>query len=172
MARFYISTQGGLESVQRKDVVVDLSMKKLAAIKQAQRTTHRQANLRKTVLVYNVFRAAVSEPAMDVDNRAAEQSWFDQCLDMVADEPDEDEELDEPEEPAELADSECVLKRSRQSAGMPALCAQSGTAIPAAAAGDAVWQEPGVAHVDGAWKYANLFAANSVSLGAPAGCIY
>ncbi|KAJ2800650.1 hypothetical protein H4R20_003981 [Coemansia guatemalensis] len=130
----------------RQDVVLDMSVRKLQTIKQIQRTTHRQADLLKTVLVYNIFKAVVGPPPpsiaptglqavpqdadaraggcdiaqqqqqldsvrsstldgrsgldMDVDAdengaAAAEQSWFDHCIDnmLTDDEEEEDAQL-------------------------------------------------------------------------------
>ncbi|KAJ2489114.1 hypothetical protein IWW37_004251 [Coemansia sp. RSA 2050] len=103
MAQFFIPT-AAVESTGRhyhpairNDVALDMSLKKLGEMKSAQRVTHRPANLLKTVLVYNMFKAAiapvtqtVSVVDMEVDNKAseeaevaAEQSWFDRCIDNM-----------------------------------------------------------------------------------------
>ncbi|KAJ2357753.1 hypothetical protein GGF43_001267 [Coemansia sp. RSA 2618] len=213
MARFYIPTQPDCTTDRvyfhpavRKDTVLDLSVKKLYALKQEQRATHRPADLLKTVLVYNMFKAAVSAPsasngggagvgasAMDVDeNRAAEQSWFDQCIDDMDDSDselllsDDDDDDDEVEEEVEVEQSNptvvtstmtvfegedgCMLKRSPQAASVRSLCALGRDGAMDCQMGEegGRWQGPGFAH----GKYADLFAANSVSLGAPAPCIY
>ncbi|KAI8323605.1 hypothetical protein GQ54DRAFT_309960 [Martensiomyces pterosporus] len=85
MARFFIpahaecvsSASSYFHPPVRKDVVLDISVKKLYAIRQAQRATHRQANLYKTVLVYNTFKAMVStaaEPAIGKGVNATNES--------------------------------------------------------------------------------------------------
>ncbi|KAJ1795696.1 hypothetical protein LPJ75_007388, partial [Coemansia sp. RSA 2598] len=70
MAQFYIpgyaehdEAVDSEHSPLRQQTALELSVKKLYAIKQAQRTSHRQANLLKTVLVYNMFKAAVNPAA-------------------------------------------------------------------------------------------------------------
>ncbi|KAJ2125542.1 hypothetical protein IW147_000894 [Coemansia sp. RSA 720] len=210
MAHFFIPTHTDTDKsyfhpAVRKDTVLDLSVKKLYAIKHAQRSTHRQANLRKTVLVYNVFKAAVCDTpapcvreahesdAMDVDeNRAAEQSWFDQCLDSMEEEDaellqlsdDDDDDVDDVDDVGQsnptVVTSEMTvfdappdtygLKRSPQTASVRALCALGqDTRMDCHISEDAnQWPESGFGH----GNYADLFAANSVSLGAPASCIY
>ncbi|KAJ1731722.1 hypothetical protein LPJ61_002391 [Coemansia biformis] len=68
MAHFYISTPDEAPAAAdslapaRPELALDMSVRKLQEIKHAQRTTHRQANLRKTVLVYNMFRQAAGAP--------------------------------------------------------------------------------------------------------------
>ncbi|KAJ1723522.1 hypothetical protein LPJ53_002134 [Coemansia erecta] len=79
MAHFYISsthvasseTMGYSIEPVRQQTVLDMSVKKLYAIKKDQRSGNRQASLLKTVLVYNLFKAAMTEPATK-DNAAAE----------------------------------------------------------------------------------------------------
>ncbi|KAJ2081948.1 hypothetical protein H4R24_001980, partial [Coemansia sp. RSA 988] len=153
MSQLYMTMRGNRESTNtegyfhppiRQDMVLDMSVRKLQTIKQTQRTTHRQADLLKTVLVYNIFKAAVglnlppnaskglqavpqevdsragdcdiaqqqrldtvrsnsldvhSSLDMDVDAdengaAAAEQSWFDHCIDnMLTEEEEEDAQL-------------------------------------------------------------------------------
>ncbi|KAJ2400034.1 hypothetical protein GGF41_008006, partial [Coemansia sp. RSA 2531] len=87
-----------------------MSLKKLSDMKNTQRATHRPANLLKTVLVYNMFKAAVApltpvvvapvaDLNMEVDEpeesgAAAEQSWFERCIDnMLTDDSQESMEL-------------------------------------------------------------------------------
>ncbi|KAJ2524832.1 hypothetical protein GGI11_000537 [Coemansia sp. RSA 2049] len=138
----------------RQEVALDMSLKKLHSIKQAQRSSHRQADLLKTVLVYNMFKAAMcggcgegggespsslpdaeeecaggavemdvdvgcagteeeqcSGFAVDVDRaapaesetaaaEAAEQSWFDRCIDrmLTEDELENDDDGDDDED--------------------------------------------------------------------------
>ncbi|KAJ2503184.1 hypothetical protein GGH96_000433 [Coemansia sp. RSA 1972] len=211
MAHFFIPTHTDTDKAYfhpavRKDTVLDLSVKKLYAIKHVQRSTHRQANLRKTVLVYNVFKAAVSEThvpcvrethdagdAMDVDeNRAAEQSWFDQCLDSMEEDAellqlsdDDDDVVDDIVDDVEQSNPTVVtsdmtvfdappdayeLKRSPQTASVRALCSLGQDArMDCRISEDSNrWTK----HDFGHGNYADLFAANSVSLGAPASCIY
>ncbi|KAJ2399052.1 hypothetical protein GGI23_002880 [Coemansia sp. RSA 2559] len=128
----------------RQEMALDMSLKKLHSIKLAQRSSHRQADLLKTVLVYNMFKAAMcSAPTqntndnyknsadcgldMDVDigcgnesskwassvraaddvqmdqdsetaeAEAAEQSWFDRCIDRVLTEDEQDIDYGQPE---------------------------------------------------------------------------
>ncbi|KAJ2147454.1 hypothetical protein IW136_000110 [Coemansia sp. RSA 678] len=211
MAHFFIPTHTDttdkvyFHPAVRKDTVLDLSVKKLYAIKHVQRSTHRQANLRKTVLVYNVFKAAVCDTvapcvretrdasdAMDVDeNRAAEQSWFDQCLDSMEEEDaellqlsDDDDDVDDMDDVGQsnptVVTSEMTvfdappdtygLKRSPQTASVRALCSLGQDARMDCHISDDSnrWTK----HDFGHGNYADLFAANSVSLGAPASCIY
>ncbi|KAJ2451648.1 hypothetical protein EV183_003479 [Coemansia sp. RSA 2336] len=101
MAHFYIPTTTQHHPAIRKDIL-DISFEKLQGIKQAQRVTHRPVNLHKTVLVYNTFKAALSiqsqaaskpDAAMDVDEKKAEQTWFDNCIDDML--MDEEQSLDE-----------------------------------------------------------------------------
>ncbi|KAJ2614025.1 hypothetical protein H4S08_001907 [Coemansia sp. RSA 1365] len=151
MSQLYMTMHGGSEATDtvgyfhppiRKNMVLEMSVRKLHTIKQIQRTTHRQADLLKTVLVYNIFKAVVSPPLtptntsvamqaipreveigakgyvaqqdsvcnselddhngldMDVDvidengAAAAEQSWFDHCIDnMLTEDEEEDAQL-------------------------------------------------------------------------------
>ncbi|KAJ2635389.1 hypothetical protein GGF40_003647 [Coemansia sp. RSA 1286] len=148
MAQFYIPAYAEQEVAIERDyspvlqqTALEMSVKKLYSIKQAQKSSHRQANLLKTVLVYNMFKAAVStstpettantativsEPpqpsstGMDVDIEennlnhdtdtmevpnvseeadaaaaAAEQSWFDRCIDKMLDEDDLEMDYDQ-----------------------------------------------------------------------------
>ncbi|KAI9501511.1 hypothetical protein BX070DRAFT_254058 [Coemansia spiralis] len=214
MAHFYISSYavepyGSAPSHRffhppiRQDVALDMSVKKLHAIKQAQRSSHRQAGLLKTVLVYNMFKAAMDAPAvphtaaadvgvsaasaienaqplvsvqdgaaqpaasldMDIDisvdedehasgengAAAAEQSWFDRCIDRMLTEDDMDDQPENaPEHPQYLDDDATVsslefnnnshfvplngqkndnsggiLKRSPSSASIQSLCMAS-----------------------------------------------
>ncbi|KAJ1795085.1 hypothetical protein LPJ59_004408 [Coemansia sp. RSA 2399] len=128
----------------RQEMALDMSLKKLHSIKQAQRSSHRQADLLKTVLVYNMFKAAmcsaptqntnnnyknsadcgldmdvdisggnegsqwassvraVDDVQMDQDSEtaaaeAAEQSWFDRCIDRVLTEDEQDVDYGQPE---------------------------------------------------------------------------
>ncbi|PIA17286.1 hypothetical protein COEREDRAFT_80627 [Coemansia reversa NRRL 1564] len=154
MSQLYMTMHGGSEATAdtagyfhppiRQDMVLEMSVRKLQTIKQIQRTTHRQADLLKTVLVYNIFKAVVSQPPtptsntsavmqavprkpdisakgyeiaqqqhdsvcsseldghngldMDVDvidengAAAAEQSWFDHCIDNMLTEDEEEED--------------------------------------------------------------------------------
>ncbi|KAJ1966429.1 hypothetical protein GGI12_000073 [Dipsacomyces acuminosporus] len=65
MAHFYIPAHSDCGSAAsdyfhppvRKDMLMDISVKKLYAIRNAQRATHRQPRLYKTVLVYNMFKS-------------------------------------------------------------------------------------------------------------------
>ncbi|KAJ2644529.1 hypothetical protein GGF44_000571 [Coemansia sp. RSA 1694] len=88
----------------RHDLALDMSLKKLSDMKTTQRTTHRPANLLKTVLVYNMFKAAIALPtpqpllSMEVDEPesgvAAEQSWFDRCIDNMLTEDSQESSMD------------------------------------------------------------------------------
>ncbi|KAJ2559554.1 hypothetical protein EV175_000277 [Coemansia sp. RSA 1933] len=124
----------------RQEMALDMSLKKLHSIKQAQRTSHRQADLLKTVLVYNMFKAAMCEAPTQINNdnyknstdcgldmdidisgggnesnqladvrmadqyaqndsetaeaEAAEQSWFDRCIDRMLTEDEQDVDYD------------------------------------------------------------------------------
>ncbi|KAJ2829592.1 hypothetical protein FBU31_002669 [Coemansia sp. 'formosensis'] len=155
---------------QQQDVALDLSLKKLSDMKSAQRATHRSPSLLKTVLVYNMFKAAIITPVddahMDVDEpsteesgAAAEQSWFDRCIDNMLEDSQEpsstfcmdDDDDDDDEE-------ECVLKRSPS---VPALAILGTTAdcrgpITAAASSSprvaaAEDMTPGAWQKDGLW---------------------
>ncbi|KAJ2687220.1 hypothetical protein IWW39_003081 [Coemansia spiralis] len=121
MAQFFMPT-ATVESTGRyyhptirNDVALDMSLKKLGEMKSAQRATHRPANLLKTVLVYNMFKAAVALPPvtetvavldMEVDEAseeaevAAEQSWFDRCIDNML--------TEDSQEAMEVTSSFCV----------------------------------------------------------------
>ncbi|KAJ2017908.1 hypothetical protein GGI14_002681 [Coemansia sp. S680] len=116
MAQFFIptasvdSTGHYYHPAIRHDLALDMSLKKLSDMKNTQRATHRPANLLKTVLVYNMFKAAVApltpvvvapvaDLNMEVDEpeesgAAAEQSWFERCIDnMLTDDSQESMEL-------------------------------------------------------------------------------
>ncbi|KAJ2782266.1 hypothetical protein GGI15_002964 [Coemansia interrupta] len=173
MAHFYISsthvasseTMGYRMEPVHQQTVLDMSVKKLYAIKKDQRSGNRQASLLKTVLVYNLFKAAMAEPAtkdngtvepdvqpsssqsaaeMDVDVEldtvelvpqqepsdastlivpeetetavaaavAAEQSWFDHCIDKILTEDDLEMDYDEDEDEdvgeVDFAQEECA----------------------------------------------------------------
>ncbi|KAJ2462195.1 hypothetical protein GGI02_005516, partial [Coemansia sp. RSA 2322] len=128
MAQFYISDCAAPAAVAaqpaqyyyynpavRHEQALDLSVKKLNDMRKVQRSTNRPPSLLKTVLVYNMFKAAANgaiadeyrqpepvEQSMDVDmsgqlpsagedsGAAAEQSWFDRCIDgMLTEDPPE-----------------------------------------------------------------------------------
>ncbi|KAJ2712998.1 hypothetical protein H4R19_002468 [Coemansia spiralis] len=244
MAHFYIT--GPPDDVAGRapahpGEALDMSVRKLQDIKEAQRATHRQANLRKTVLVYNMFRRAAGTPeavlpaqpqpqhnaasctpdgaaddvccgpasivplsptdagelqlpaGMDVDidavpntdsdegDAAAEQSWFDHCLDRILAEDD----LPQPPPPLSIHggdnSSGCALKRSQQ-APTQSLCALGSSggeapgiggqclAIPAQAVSECDLWAPGFGisgHMDmKPWEYASLLVSGAVTLGA------
>ncbi|KAJ1737749.1 hypothetical protein LPJ72_000218 [Coemansia sp. Benny D160-2] len=148
----------------RQEMALDMSLKKLHSIKQAQRSSHRQADLLKTVLVYNMFKAAMcggcgegeapsssfssslsgkeeecaggavemdvdvgcagtekqsSGFAVDVDRaapaesetaaaEAAEQSWFDRCIDRMLTE-DELENDDDGDDDCDMSSAPVLL---------------------------------------------------------------
>ncbi|KAJ1937245.1 hypothetical protein EC988_007949, partial [Linderina pennispora] len=73
-ARFFIPTSEYYHPAIRKDQVQSMSVQKLHAIRQHQRSTHRPADLRKTVLVYNVFKATMPEAALDGSDNASVQT--------------------------------------------------------------------------------------------------
>ncbi|KAJ2832312.1 hypothetical protein GGI24_001280 [Coemansia furcata] len=159
---------------QQQDVALDLSLKKLSDMKSAQRATHRSPSLLKTVLVYNMFKAAIITPVdddahMDVDEpsteesgAAAEQSWFDRCIDNMLEDSQEPSStfcMDDDDDEDEEEEEECVLKRSPS---VPALAILSTNAdcrgpITAAAASPsprvaaAEDMTPGAWQKDGLW---------------------
>ncbi|KAJ2376926.1 hypothetical protein IW150_001690 [Coemansia sp. RSA 2607] len=166
MAHFYISSTHVASSETMdyytepvcQQTVLEMSVKKLYAIKKDQRSGNRQASLLKTVLVYNLFKAAMAEPAtnnnastepdvqqpssqsaaeMDVDIDlhtvepvpqhepldastlvvpeetetetaaaavAAEQSWFDHCIDKILTEDDLEMDYDEDDDDEDVAE--------------------------------------------------------------------
>ncbi|KAJ2664369.1 hypothetical protein IWW48_000887 [Coemansia sp. RSA 1200] len=159
----------------RQEVALDMSLKKLHSIKQAQRSSHRQADLLKTVLVYNMFKAAMcgngegESPSssslpdkeecasgaveMDVDAggagaeeqssgfgvdrvaptdsetaaaEAAEQSWFDRCIDRMLTE----DELENDDDDCDMSSAPVLLGVAKPSLG------------DAAAADDAEFSDP------------------------------
>ncbi|KAJ1666068.1 hypothetical protein EV178_002622 [Coemansia sp. RSA 1646] len=73
----------------RQEMALDMSLKKLHSIKQAQRASHRQADLLKTVLVYNMFKAAMCDtPASSAESQNTNDNYknnMDCGLDMDID---------------------------------------------------------------------------------------
>ncbi|KAJ2887292.1 hypothetical protein H4R27_000090 [Coemansia aciculifera] len=201
MAQFFIpaapvdSTGHYYHPAIRHDLALDMSLKKLSDMKSTQRATHRPANLLKTVLVYNMFKAAVAPLAqvavpapvpesvldMDVDEpesgAAAEQSWFDRCIDNMLTEDSQDsmdlptssfcigdDEDDEEEEEEEYGENHgqfsCggALKRSPSFQSLRMLGQQTpavDSCLPIAAAAPAVAAAEDM--TPGAWQKAGLW---------------
>ncbi|KAJ2772640.1 hypothetical protein IWQ56_001288 [Coemansia nantahalensis] len=262
MAHFYITSPDEMagRAPAHPDEALDMSVRKLQDIKETQRATHRQANLLKTVLVYNMFRRATGAPAappparpqhnaarctpaaaaagvvpvspadsgelrpaaaataMDVcpdacpdacldsdpdegadeGGPAAEQSWFDHCLDRMLIEDDQsmgcqpppvlsssDDEGDEDNgrDGGGSSDGGCALRRCQQAAAQ-SLCTLGGAAagiggqhlaIPAQAVSECDLWVPEFSFDRRAemelWDCANLLAAGMLAPGALEACI-